>query len=219
MFDVSLSAANLWFDLSNFALFIGAILVTLGTIGVFKMGAIKEKYADERISFNEGETAKAKATASKADENAEIVKQSNLVLQTDLERERIARLKLENQLAPRHLDIDRKIALIEALKPFAGQKIEIMVPAGDSEASDYATEFEAIFKAAGWNASGGISQGMFTVPQRGVTPMISDRDKDAPSPAATRLAEAFNSLGLSEGAAVNPQVARGSLRLLVGSKP
>ena len=217
MFDVTLPAANLWFDLSNFALLIGAILVALGTFGVFKMGAIKEKYSDERISFNEGETAKAKAVASKADENAEIVKKSNLVLQTDLERERISRLKLENQLAPRHLTPDQKAFLIQALKPFAGEKIEIMTPAGDNEASDYALEFEAVFKAAGWDTSA-RSQGMFTNPVRGVIPMISDKDKGAPSAAAIRVAEAVHSLGLSSDAVASPQVLQGSMRLLVGSK-
>ena len=216
--DMSLPAANFWFNASNIALLIGALLVALGTYGVFKTGAIKEKYGDERTSFNESETAKAKATASKADENAEVVRKSNLLLQSDLEKERAARLRLENQLAPRRLSTDQAHALIEALKPFAGQKIDIVFPSGDNEASDYAAEFEAVFKSAGWVISN-IIQGMFAVPQRGIRPLISIKDKDAPSEAAKRLSEALQSLGLAGPGNVDPQLEQGSLRLLVGSKP
>jgi hypothetical protein len=68
MFDVSPGGANFWFDLSNVVLFVGAVLVALGTYGTIKFAAIKEQYSDERVSANEAETKRAVADSDAAKE-------------------------------------------------------------------------------------------------------------------------------------------------------
>lgn len=216
MFDVSLTTANFWFDASNIALVIGAIIVGLGTFGVYKMGAIREKFADERISFNESETAKA-------NENAEIVRKSNLILQSDLERERSARLKLEQKLAPRHLGDEQAKTIADAIRAFPGQPITIVAPMGDAEAEAYAAEFILMFRAAGWNP--GVANlpdlAVFTPSPTGLLLAINKEDSDAhtPPPSAMPLLEVFNSLGLVTSAKVEKIAPKGSILLIVGTKP
>ena len=59
MFDVSPDGANLWFDISNVVLLVGAVLVALGTYGTIRFAGIKEKFSDERVAANEVETKRA----------------------------------------------------------------------------------------------------------------------------------------------------------------
>ncbi|ASW07867.1 hypothetical protein [Rhizobium sp. 11515TR] len=214
MFNVSLATANFSFDASNLSLLVGAIFVCLGTFGVFKFGAIKEKFADERISFNESETAKA-------NENAEIVRKSNLVLQSDLERERAARLKLENKVAPRHLRAEQAKVIVEAIKPFQGQRILVTSIMGDAEAETYAVEFIGMFREAGWNpgASNQPDLALFTPSPVGVLLSISNEDAATPPPGANPLFDVFKSLGILTAGTTNPKVAKGSISLIVGTKP
>ena len=70
MFNVTPSAASLWFDIANISLVIGAVLVALGTYGAITMGSIKERFADVRISENVAATAKANEAAATANERA-----------------------------------------------------------------------------------------------------------------------------------------------------
>lgn len=219
--NMSLLTANFWFNVSNIALLVGAVIVAIGTYGVYKTGAIKERFADERISFNEGETEKAKSSAAKADENAQIVKRSNLVLQTELERERTARLKLESKLAPRHLSAEDMKAIVEAIKPYAGQKVDVFVPLGDTEAKVYAADFVKSFRDAGWNAGAndGISQAAYIGTPRGLILQVSQADASSPPASVIHLGEALRSLGLLRDGESDPQLAAGGIRLIVGSKP
>ncbi|GAC1044253.1 hypothetical protein thsrh120_42570 [Rhizobium sp. No.120] len=216
MFDISLATANFWFDAANIALLIGAIFVGLGTFGVYKMGAIKEKFADERISYNENETAKA-------NENAEIVRKSNLVLQADLERERSARLKLEKNLAPRHLGDEQAKVIADAIKSFRGQSITIISPIGDAEAEAYAAEFILMFKNAGWNPGTADlpDLAVFTPSPTGLVLAINKEDSDArtPPPSAMPLLEVFSSLGLVSSAKAEKIAPKGGILLIVGTKP
>ena len=68
-------------------------------------------------------------------------------LETDLKR---AERKLMVLQAQRRLSIDEKYALIDALRPFAGQRVSITAIAGDEDGKVYAADFAEVFEAAGW---------------------------------------------------------------------
>lgn len=89
MFTVTESAASALLGYANGLLILGTIAVLIGTIGAIWMGSAKEHFANERISANEVETARAKEAAAVANQKAEA--------------ERVERLKLELKLAPRML--------------------------------------------------------------------------------------------------------------------
>jgi hypothetical protein len=58
--------------------------------------------------------------------------------------------KLAALQARRRLSIDEKYAMIDALRPFAGQKVMIAAIDGDDDGRAYAQDFVEVFDAAGW---------------------------------------------------------------------
>jgi hypothetical protein len=70
MFDLTQNAVNYLFNISMILLLIGSVLVVVGTYGSYRMGAIKERLADQRISSNEAEAERAKADAATANARA-----------------------------------------------------------------------------------------------------------------------------------------------------
>lgn len=138
MFDLSQEMADGVFGLSNIALTIGAALVLIGTVGVFWSGGIRDKYADERIASNEAKTARAVAEAAKANQRAE--------------EERLARVKIEERLAPRSLTAAQETDLQNRLGKFAGTSLDILIYGGGSEdALPLAGMIASGLRAAGWN--------------------------------------------------------------------
>lgn len=61
---------------------------------------------------------------------------------------------LERAQAQKHLSLEQKRFLIEALRPFAGQKVSIASIRGDDEGQTLAQEFASVFEAAGWDHHG-----------------------------------------------------------------
>lgn len=135
MFNLSLAAANHVFGWSNVALIAGAALVLFGTLGAFWSGGIRERYADERISGNEAQTASAKADAARA--NEETAK-----AQLELER-------LRAQVSWRTISVADATAIATRL---AQQPSVVLLahPDGDAEATKYMIELGKCFEAARW---------------------------------------------------------------------
>ena len=135
MFNVSLDNANFWFDMSNLALLLGAVLVVVGTYGVYKMGAIKEHFSDLRISENERATAEANERAVHLEKEA---------AEARLETER-----LKKEVAWRDLNPITRGKLIAELsdKP---ARITLVFVSGDPEATRYCAQFVDVFRQAKW---------------------------------------------------------------------
>lgn len=189
IFSLSQSHADLIFKVSNIGLIVGALFVFLGTIGTIWSGAIRERYSDERTARNEAETATAKATAASANERAasaneraatanenaavanertEELKKSNLQLQTELEKERTERLRLEASIAPRQISEQQRGVLIAALRA-APQPISVQVTLiGDEESANYGKSLVDALGAAGVQGQANRI-GMTAPPQYGVS--------------------------------------------------
>ena len=68
-----------------------------------------------------------------------------------LERElQKAERKLVSLTTHRRLSIEEKYTMIDALRPFAGQKVTIAAIDGDEDGRIYAADFAEVFEAAGW---------------------------------------------------------------------
>ena len=61
---------------------------------------------------------------------------------------------LEQVQTQKHLSPEQQRFLIEALRPFAGQKVSIASIRGDDEGQKLAQEFVSVFDAAGWDHHG-----------------------------------------------------------------
>jgi hypothetical protein len=251
MLNLSPEAANVWFGIFNIAVIVGALLGGAGAIGIFWTGAMRDHYSDLRISHNEAQAALAKENAAKADEGAakaseraaELTKQAT-ALQVDLERERTARLKMEERLAAthaeataaskraaavdlrtadRHLTPDQRRILVDAIKPFAGTKIAVSVPAGDKESLPFAAEFVAAFRDAGWDpgAASGISQALYSgEPSFGIQVTVNEHDaRNGQFPRGFEvLAHTLVSLGLASQAYLSSQIPSGSIEFRIMPK-
>jgi hypothetical protein len=61
---------------------------------------------------------------------------------------------LERAQAQKRLSPEQRQFLIEALRPFAGQKVSVASIRGDDEATVFAKDFVSVFEAAGWDHHG-----------------------------------------------------------------
>jgi hypothetical protein len=145
MFDVSLNTANFWFDASNVILLGGALLVAVGTYGVFKAGSIKEHYEDVRISANEKAAAEAYAAGEQGKAEAA---EANLKA-AELEKQNV---ELREKIANRRITEKQYKVLIGILRKQPGIiNIESMT---DPESGLYAADFQKLFQNAGWKIEG-----------------------------------------------------------------
>ena len=142
MFDVSLEGANLWFDISNVILLVGALLVALGTYGTIRFAGIKEKFSDERVSANEAETKRAIA-------DSDIAKQGAAEANA---RAAEAKLALEQFKAPRLLTPQQQAAIAKSLLDFKGKRIAIAPSPATFESTSLAEQIVAALTLAGISA-------------------------------------------------------------------
>jgi len=176
MFDVSQSLADTLFKWSNACAIVGAILAAIGAYGSFWSGGIRDRYSDERIARNEAETASARKiaatanedaakananaatayenaataneNAAKAEERTQALRNTNLEIQRELEKERIERLRLEASVAPRVLSDQQRSSLVAALRS-APQPLTVWFKVlGDQEAAVYSQAILVAFHAA-----------------------------------------------------------------------
>jgi hypothetical protein len=66
------------------------------------------------------------------------------------EQERLARLQLEQRLAPRTLTVTQGVELVAALRKFTNQKYVFVTYQDDREAIGFAEQINAVLQAAGW---------------------------------------------------------------------
>jgi hypothetical protein len=147
MFDVTSEGANFWFDAFNVMLFVGAFAVALGTYGSIKMGAIKERFSEERTAGLETQTAQANAALGTA--QADIAKANARIAEASA-RQKEAELRVEQlrkELGPRQLQRD---AFIKELTGQPTANVEIMYLQDDPECFVLAQQIGIALKDAGW---------------------------------------------------------------------
>ena len=85
---------------------------------------------------------------------------------------------LEQIQTEKSLSSDQKRFLIEALRPFAGQKVSIASIKGDDEGQKLAQEFVSVFEAAGWDHHGeaGVSTQEWPRDPVGVEVVLNETD-------------------------------------------
>jgi hypothetical protein len=142
MFDVSLSWANFWYDAFNVTLFVGAFAVAVGTYGSIKMGAVKERFSDERTAALEAQTEQAKATLAIAQADIAKANESALKLQLLLNDE-------IRKNAWRRLSQEQHDLISEAVRRSLPMKVSMGFDGNDPEASMYASDLIKAFEDGG----------------------------------------------------------------------
>lgn len=214
---ISLPNATFWYNFFNI---LGAFAVAVGTYGTIKMGAVKEHFADQRISTNEAETARAIADSDIAKAQAAQANERAAEANKKAEEERLARLKLEVRLAPRSLTGAQQQAIVGRIKPFAPQQFEFVSYQEDQEVRGLVETLILILLMAGWRGlppremlMGGLVVGV-------IIEFAPDKT-EVFGPAATALAEILTSEGIDAMATANDEITNypDRIKIKVGKKP
>lgn len=178
----------------------GGLSVGAAFISTFvggKVTARLQREADERIAEADERAAKAELLAAEAHKTARQLEHDNLTLQGSIaalekesaianekaEQERLARVKIEEKLAPRSLSEEQQQKLIAKWKPFAGQKVEVFVAYEEEELLNTGRLIEGMLRSAGWSVKSEQALGITIGPERkGIVLYVS---KKVSSPART----------------------------------
>ena len=151
----SYETASSIYDKANIALLVGLAIGVIATILVIWMGNVKEEYLKRDVGATNAIAEKARADAAianaqaaDANERTANTEKHNLELQTTLERERSARLKLEAQIAPRSLATAQREALDKALSSAPKPLTVKLILLGDQEARMYGEQILSILQGA-----------------------------------------------------------------------
>jgi len=131
---------------------------------------------------------------------------------------------LERTQTTKRLSAEQKRFLIEALRPFAGQKVSIASIRGDDDGLILAQEFVSVFEAAGWDHHGedGVSTQDWPRDPVGIEVVLNEKDARADQipPGLAGLINVVRQLGLVYDNTVymDNDVPEGQALLKVGKK-
>jgi hypothetical protein len=93
-------------------------------------------HAQAAMAYKEQRRLEADMAHAKA--HHEQLRKENLKLQLAVEKERAARLQLEERLGPRHIGATQRQTIQSALAGFQGQKVSVITHPGDPEIATFA---------------------------------------------------------------------------------
>jgi hypothetical protein len=117
-------------------------------------------------------------------------------------------------LPPRTISSAARTGLVEALKPPEGKKPKVTVDcANDGNATQYADQWEAILRDAGWDVTTGASI-ISASPLVGIRIAIKSADTFGAAP----LQQALAMMGEQAPGEIDPAIPAGEIRLKIGSR-
>jgi hypothetical protein len=213
--------------LDNWAAFF-ILLVVLGVGGELIVHLMQSRANKKLVALQHAETRAQETEIASLNKDAEgfkldVAKANERASEANriAEQEKLARLKIEERLAPRSLNKTQSDKITAVLLSFAGQKIEIIEYGLSREASSLSKQIQSAIVAAKWDAKVvGVLSGV--EPDPGILVLIAK--EQAESPAATALVRILNDQGLAarltHDAGFTPEpYAPGVIRLFVGPKP
>ncbi len=209
----SAETASWLYDLANIGLIIGLVVGVVSTVLLVWMGNIKEEYLNRTIVKVNADAAQSLAAAKQAEANlagansrAEEAKAASAEANARAaeankiaEGERLARVKIEEKLAPRSITREQIAGLSERLKPYAGISIDILQIGESPEITHFRSLIEIPLRTAGLHtlSSTAVGSGSFIGLSVGVLADANDSEKTA----AIALISALNAEGITAGSA------------------
>lgn len=171
--------------------------------------------AAAQTALSREELKRLEALVAGSQEHREQLQKENLELQYAVEKERTARLRLQDQLAPRRIRSSQVETIVTTLAPFKAQKVAIIVYPGDPEIAAFAEQIREALEKAGIVASLAPAL-VFGKRQPGITMEVGAHRH----PFATALAKSFVDAGIAAGpiSATESEVPD-LLEITVGPKP
>lgn len=210
-----------------------AVLVAIGIVGEVGFGvrhwilnrrlqSLQRSEDQERqheIARLNKEAGDARQSAGDAIERAAAAQERAAEANKKAEEERLARLKIEERLAPRRMTAEQIRHLQERLGQFSGQPVRISYLIGDVESQAYGSQFTEVLTSIGWQVASGLPS-MFNF--AGIA--IGAQDTTDVPEAAEAMAKALETAGItvqrtrSSGMEVNGNRASRGFDLFVSKK-
>lgn len=205
-----LKSANWWFDASWYGILVAGAMTTIGAFLTFAFlftqywsSGVRERHTEWRTSALELQTANANASAAQASERAATLEVKANEIALELERERFERIKLTAKVAPRSIPQAEQEKLTAALKGFDRQVGTIKASPPLPESEWFARVLAAPLIAAGWDIKPiqGDNSNNIIAPTGVIIEYATEwsaKNNWVPtkSPAAEKLAELLNNLGI-----------------------
>lgn len=154
--------------------------------------------ANEGMAIAQTNAEQARAQAANALTEQEKLRQENLRLSIKFEEERIARLKIEERLAPRRLTKEQQRTIVGKVLPFSGQKLNLVASTDVSEVVNIANTILSILKEANWMFGTYIGNDMARSVS-GILVEVLPGAEDSTKAAAQALASALSAENLAVG--------------------
>jgi hypothetical protein len=221
----TLSAVSSWAEV------IAVVFTSIGALaGVtyvlasrpLRRAEVKEKLVLQgSIASAQAEAARAQERAGEANVEAANLEKEAAELRELAEKERLARVKLESEIAPRRLSGSQKEILVKLLGGYTGAYVAIVSPLLDPEGTDFADDLDAAIREAHWET---LRIRNHLTGEYGVFVGTIDAKK---SPGTKPLTDALHAIGVStkllvvrqnELSSTSPAFQSGVLYLVVGHK-
>jgi hypothetical protein len=176
------------------------------------------KKADEKIAALTAQAESLKTEAVKAKEGIAVAQAQAAEANEKAETERLARVRLEASLAPRHLSAEHRMRLIEQLKANPGN-ILIWCLASNVESCGFAKQIADILTSSGWSVEvirDAVVMGSGS-PPRGL--FIEVKSEKAIPVRAVKLQEALSQIGFPVLWEIKSAYSQDTVELMVGTKP
>ena len=141
LFDISLETANRFYSWGWRASIFGAAITAIAVILLMWGTRVRDRDFEENI-------AQLDTSAASSEERSKELEKGNLTLQSELEREKAARLKLEEKVKPRSISPEQEAILMTALAGRPRGPVFIVPDWMDAEAKLFAHQIETFLQKA-----------------------------------------------------------------------
>ncbi len=150
LFDVSLEIANGFYVWGWRASIAGAAITLFGVCFLMWGTSVRDRDFESHI-------ADLHDRAATSEQQTKELEKGNINLQTNLERERIERLKLEATIAPRTMKPEHITAVTAAFRHFTGRRVSVKSYAMDAEGALLGQQIVRCLEDAGLIVTNGIT--------------------------------------------------------------
>jgi hypothetical protein len=211
--------ASSLYDWANIALIVALVLGAISTVLIVWMGNVKDEYLNVRLANTAERAARAEQSAAEANKVAE--------------QERLARMKIEQQLAPRSITPSESADISHAVRAYGTVPVDIFVADPSPEAAGLTAILSAALSAGGWVPMSWTWTGVESA--AGISIAYEPGASFETFTQAAGLNEAFTNAGLKSAVGPWPgdwkqfggmlngppnfDPTRASIRIIVGAKP
>src|SRR6266851_5952402 len=183
---ISLETANEFYTWGWRASMFGALVTFFGVAFLFWGTRVRDHDFESQIANLHTTAADSEERSRLLGKETESLRQTNLQLAADVEREKAARLRIEDGLASRHVQPEQRRMLIDSLK---GVTANVLISTySDPETSTYEAEITRALNDAGITVTRGSV--ILSSSQSPLTGLLIEQDADA------RLIKGLSTAGL-----------------------